>query len=361
KQYDEDEKPPVPDFYLENHHIKDEKIITILYDKQNDEISFFSDDNSLDSDAIIDAVYEIAELKEDFGTLRDYNIIYYKEGNGNNYKIALTDTSYIGSRTLKNSLLLLLVFIISLGLFFLISIRLSKLAAKPMEKAIEMERQFVADISHDLKTPITVILANNSILKSTPNATVSEQAQWIESTDTAAKNMMTMVNEMLTLSSLESVVKTVIKEPVNLSAVAEKSVLQMESIAYDRQIIVESDIAEDVIVFANTDYIGRICNGLIENALKYEPDGGKVKISLKKIKKKAIFSVQNLGSLIEKEDLPHIFERFYRGDKARSIQKGHGLGLPIIKQITELLGAEIKVSSEKESGTVFTVTFDSAE
>ena len=111
----------------------------------------------------------------------------------------------------KNAGLLALVLVLSLALFFFISVRLSKLAARPLEKAVAMERQFVADISHDLKTPVTVILANSSILRESPDSKVSEQLQWIDSTDTAAKNMMELVSEMLTLSSLESPGRTVKK------------------------------------------------------------------------------------------------------------------------------------------------------
>ena len=248
-----------------------------------------------------------------------------------------------------------------MGLFFLISLWLSGLAAKPMEKAVEMERQFVADISHDLKTPITVVLANNSILRSSPEATVAEEMPWVESTDLAAKNMMTLVNEMLTLSSLESVERTVKKERVDLSSVTEKSVLQMESVAYDRGVTVESEVDPGAVLVADPDHVARIVDGLLENALKYEPDGGSVLLTLKRSRKKATLAVRNKSSFISKEDLPHVFERFYRGDKARADRKGFGLGLPIIRQMVLLSGGDLTVESDRETGTVFTAVFDTAE
>ena len=184
---------------------------------------------------------------------------------------------------------------------------------------MDMERQFVQDISHDLKTPVTVVLANNSILRSNPDATVAEQQQWIDSTDEAAKNMMELVNEMLTLASLEAAEKksaeagTAELHPVDLTNSAQKCILQMESVAYDRGVELTTDIGEGITALGDT-----------------------------------------------AEDLPHIFERFYRGDKARS-EKGHGLGLPILKSTAELMGAELSASSSKENGTVFTAVFDAAE
>ena len=102
---------------------------------------------------------------------------------------------------------------------------------------------------------------------------------------------------------------------------------------------------------------GNKSHELVDNALKYEPEGGKVKISLTAMKKKAVLTVSNTGSFISPDDLPHIFERFYRGDKSRGEKGGHGLGLPIIKKMTELIGADISATSDKEKGTVFTVTF----
>ena len=336
-------------------------IITVFYDKDTDEISILSKDAPEDTDAVAAAVHKIVTLKDDFGKLRSLGFIYYREDIAEGNKIVLTDISSYNAKVLKLALTLLLAYLVSMGLLLLISRKLSKLAAKPMEDAIEMERQFVTDISHDLKTPITVVLANNSILRSNPGADAEEQLQWLDSTETAAKNMMDMVNEMLTLSSLDSVVHSILKVPVDLSSAAEKAVLQLESLAYERGITIDSTaVSEDVTAIATPEYAERICSGLIENALKYEPQGGRVEVSLSAAKKKAVFCVHNLGSFISPEDQAHIFERFYRGDKARSNLQGHGLGLPIIKQMTELIGAQIEMQSG-EDGTSFTVTFDCAE
>ncbi|GEM_PF-469081 len=344
--------------------ISSEGIMTVYYDNSSGEISVLSNGYAADESELPATVSAIVSAEKDFGTLSESGVIYRREATAGGYKIAIADKEYISSRTLRNALLLGAVFIAAMGLLLPISIWLSKLAAKPMERAMQMERQFVQDISHDLKTPVTVVLANNSILRSNPEATVAEQRQWIDSTDDAAKNMMKLVDEMLTLASLEAVgegvrgaKKSAELHPVDLSQAAEKCVLQMESVAYDRGVELSESIEENITISGDTQSVEKIISGLIENALKYEPDGGQVDVALNKSRRKARFTVRNRGSVISEEDLPHIFERFYRGDKARS-EKGHGLGLPILKGTAELIGAELSVSSSKESGTVFTAVFD---
>ncbi len=354
----EPQSPPEPKAQpSQSQFQKDDNITTIFYNSRDKDISVLSETLSFDGE-VSEIVPEIAKQKDSFGTLGQYHIIYYREKTENEYKIAVTDISYINDRMVNIVIILVLTYLLSMGLVFFISLKLSRLAAQPMEKAIEMERKFVADISHDLKTPITVILANNSIIQSNPLAPVSENRQWIDSTDNAAKEMMNLVQEMLTLSSLESVEKTVVKEPVNLSSAAQKCVLQMESVAYERGITMNDSIEEQIFIQSTDDYTKRICSSLIENALKYEPDNGRISVKVYALRKKALLSVQNYGSVISENDLPHIFDRFYRSDKTRSLSGGHGLGLPIIRQMTKLIDAQIDVQSNSDIGTIFTVIFE---
>ena len=250
-----------------------EGVETVFYNSEKDELVLLNSELDADAETIHAAVREIVTLKESYGTLRKYNFIYrYERLNGSNYKIALADTSFILSRTANNALLLFGVFAAAMLLFYFVSRYLSKIAVKPMEEAVEMERQFVADISHDLKTPVTVVLANNSILRENADSTVSEQLQWVDSTDAAAKNMMELVNSMLELSSLESV-KAPEKQPVELSQAAEKCILQLESLAYDKGVALEADIPEGIKVLGEATLIEQIIGGLIDNAHRFAQKG----------------------------------------------------------------------------------------
>lgn len=342
--------------------VENSQIITVLVQNNSGAQTIVStEDSEIDAGEITAAIPEVLSAEKKFGKLTDHDLIYYKETVRDVTKIALTQSSYLTQRFWQSEGWYFLIFLIAFGIFFCITVRLSKIAVRPMEQAMQLERRFVADVSHDLKTPITVILANNSIIKSNPDAPVETQMQWVESTDAAAKNMMHLIDEMLTLSSLDeraTIAQSGEKSTVDLSSAAEKAELQLESIAFDRNITLTSDIQGQLFVHAASGDVDRICSSLLENALKYEPAGGEVSMTLSSVKKKAVLSIRNSNSFIAPEEQLHIFERFYRADKARDTRQGHGLGLPIIKQITDLIGASISVQSTEAGGTTFRVEFD---
>lgn len=223
---------------------------------------------------------------------------------------------------------------------------------------MEREKQFVADASHDLKTPLSVILANNSILMENPQTPVGELARWLDSTQESAKRMQRLIAEMLTLADVERQEARLSMEETDLAAIALKAELEVESLAYENGVTLETELPEQCMMLGNEDYLFRIVMSLLENALKYEPRGGTVRLRLATAKRKKELSVQNLGSLISQEDLPHVFDRFYRGDKSRNgSQRGFGLGLAITREMTERLGGTLSVISQPGEGTTFTVTF----
>lgn len=343
----------------EKRHERNDHISTIFYYKSEKRVRVISDSEVFDANPE-DIVSAILAQDDDFGTINRYHIIYYRETAGSIVKIAVCDESYIGSRLFKTVMILSLAFILSMLVLFLISIRLARFAEKPLRQSIEMERKFVADISHDLKTPITVTMANNSILKANKNSSISDNMQWIESTDKASEDMMQLIGNMLTLSAVDTQTKKISTVPVSLTSAAERCILQFESVAYEKNVTLEESIEDDLTVLATEEYLKRICSSLVENAFKYEPNGGKVTVKAYSRKHRIFFTVQNQNSRISHEDLPHIFDRFYRGDKARTESKGHGLGLPIIHQMAKLCGANIEAVSNEHDGTIFTVTFRKA-
>lgn len=331
-----------------------------VYDKS---YSVVSSSDFIKQSELSNIIESVVKSDKSFDMLKNEGVIFLKEKSIDNssYRIVLTASSQYFGNFFRDIGFIFTIFVFLILSFLLLSKKLSSVAAKPMENAMELEKQFVTDVSHDLKTPITVILANNSILKSSPDSTISEQMQWINSTETASRNMLEMINEMLTFSSLEAENQNIVFERINASSAAEKCVLQFESVAYDRNIEFNSDIDKDIFIKSTNEFTERIFNSIIENAFKYEPNKGRIFVSMKTEKKKAIFKVRNYNSYISEEDLQHIFEKFYRADKTRNEQKGHGLGLPIVMQITKLIGGKISVSSTKEQGTEFSVVFDIAE
>ncbi|HBK03016.1 MAG TPA: sensor histidine kinase, partial [Clostridiales bacterium] len=147
-------------------------------------------------------------------------------------------------------------------LFWAISRKLSAIAARPMEEAIQREKQFVADASHDLKTPLSVILANNSILMENPDTPVGELNRWLDSTQLAASRMRQLIGEMLTLAEAERQDAPLTLERVDLADIAMKAELELESVAFEKQVTLDTNLPDRCILRGNADYLLRIVTSL---------------------------------------------------------------------------------------------------
>lgn len=240
----------------------DDSITTLFYDADTKTASVLSETPVFEEDADVIA-QTITAQQEDFGALNQYHILYYKEGSGQTVKIAVCSDSYIFSRLVKIVVVLVLVYLLTMGILLLISFRLSSFAEKPLRLAMQMERKFVADISHDLKTPITIIMANNSILRSRPDSSVSDNLKWVESTERVSEDMMQLVSRMLLMSSLDTQPGRLKTAAVSLSSAAQRCSLQLESMAYEKEVTMETDIEDDLIVNATEEYLKTICSCLL--------------------------------------------------------------------------------------------------
>ena len=302
-------------------------------------------------------VEHIVEGQVQFGILLNYNLLYYKTPIGTGYHIAFADSSrymiYMRDMLYADGIIFLIVLFV---LLFIIH-RLAKIFIKPVQKAWEQQQNFIADASHELKTPLTVILTNCDILQTHPDSTLQEQMKWIESTNEEAVHMKEMVNKMLILAKSENMKHAKITDYFNVSELVTKVVLQFDPVAYEAGVALDSKIEDGIEIKADPTAVNQIIHILVDNAVKYAGFGGVVTLRLYRIKNKVFLSTNNTGDPIPEEDLPHLFERFYRSDKARTAGSGYGLGLSICKSLAEQQKALITVSSNKDSGTSFTVIF----
>ncbi len=302
-------------------------------------------------------VDHIVEGQVQFGILLNYNLLYYKTPIGSGYHIAFADSSrymiYMRDMLYADGIIFLIVLFV---LLFIIH-QLAKIFIKPVQKAWEQQQNFIADASHELKTPLTVILTNCDILQTHPDSTLQEQMKWIESTNEEAVHMKEMVNKMLILAKSENMKPARITDYFNISELATKVVLQFDPVAYEAGVALDSKIEDDIEIKADPTAVNQIIHILVDNAVKYAGFGGVVTFRLYRVKNKVFLSTNNTGDPIPEEDLPHLFERFYRSDKARTAGTGYGLGLSICKSLAEQQKALITVSSSKDAGTNFTVIF----
>ena len=324
---------------------------------------------SLSDDVLDTATGELTSASEGSGTLTDLGLIYLKRDIGGTMYLAFADTSN-ASAWQSLALTLTVVGVITLVVFLIISVFFSRWALRPVANAWAQQRRFVADASHDLKTPLTVILANTSIALEHPERTVASQAQWLESTQHEAEAMQGLVGDLLTLAKMDEEEATSAAagatgaalpnrdiEKVDLSDLVEGELLQFESVAFERGVELVSNIAEGVTVSGNAKRLQRLATTLIDNACKYVDGSGRIDVGLCVQGRRAKLTVHNTGTPIPEEDLPHVFDRFYRADKARtSGAGGHGLGLAIAHAIAVDHGGELEVDSSAEAGTTFTAT-----
>lgn len=322
----------------------------------------------ISSESIAKVNNEVVNATSGTHESQNTGLIFKKENINNITYVAFSDIESVsGWKGLALSLARVGLAIIVL--FFILIVFLSNFVVKPVKQAWDSQQRFVADASHDLKTPLAVIMANNSILQSSELGQNSSTKQWLDSTDQESNRMLELIDNMLNLARLDDPAKT--REQVrktftriNFSEIVEEISLQFESVAFDKNAIFETDIEEDIYVFANVDNIRNTVGVLLENSCKYAQGKDVITIKLNSDNKKCTFSVKNKNSYISDEDLPHIFERFYRCSKSRSkidntnkdIKHGHGLGLAIAKATIEEADGTINVTSSSDGGTTFTTT-----
>jgi len=312
---------------------------------------------SISDDMLSEAMNLVQESADGYGTLGSFDLHYYKMSHEGGTFYVFADTSYTDNW--KNlALMLAIVGVATLVVFFIISLFYSRWALRPVREAWDSQRQFVADASHDLKTPITVVLANAAILLKHPEHSIASESQWIESTQKEAETMQGLVNEMLELAQIEAGEKvTVEKEPLDFSDLVDGETLLFDAVALERNCLFNCDVDAGVQVVANEKQVGKMVSTLMENAFKYVDDGGSVNVTLRAEGRNAVLRINNTGSVISPDDLPHIFDRFYRTDKARtSGEGGFGLGLAIAREIARQHDGDITCTSSQEQGTTFIAT-----
>ena len=229
-----------------------------------------------------------------------------------------------------------------------------------LRRTEESRRQFVSDASHELKTPLASIrLLTDSILQ-TENMDKATTLEFVEDIGESASRLQRLSEKLLDLSRLDSVTPPE-RVPVDLSAAAERTLRLLSPLAAEKEVTLTCAAPAPVYILAGEDDISQILFNLTENAVKYNTPGGAVTVTVTG-GDTAVLTVADTGIGIPEEDLPHIFSRFYRVDKARSREAGgSGLGLSIVSDAAALHGGSIEVRPNHPRGTVFQVTFPAYE
>lgn len=226
----------------------------------------------------------------------------------------------------------------------------------PTQRAWEEQRRFIADASHELKTPLTIILANISLITHHKDHTIQQEIQWINAIAHEVKRMEHLTGEMLRLAHVEESDKLVVTT-LSLNELIEKELLQFEALAYEHHFTLECSSSEPIKIQADEDKIQQCFATLLDNACKYVNEQGFVRVELKRDARRAQVYITNSGGDISEKDALHLFERFYRSDKSRgSSIEGFGLGLSIAREIVRKHRGTLQLYAYGKGETCFRVT-----
>jgi len=243
---------------------------------------------------------------------------------------------------------------VTLGIIVLVSLYFANRAIKPIVTAWNKQRQFVADASHELKTPLSVITANYDAILSNENETVKSQKEWFEYMKIGTDRMTKLINGLLSLTKMENIDSPIKKAPFNISKSIYECMHSMEAAAASKGLIVTAEMEPDIILDSDEEMVMQLFSILYDNAIKYSDSNGNIEVTLTKSRQRIICSVKNTGNYLSESELKKVFDRFYRSDESRSHEtEGYGLGLPIAKTIADSLGGKIEAHSVKGGWTIF--------
>ena len=218
-----------------------------------------------------------------------------------------------------------------------------------------VRRDFVANASHEMKTPVAGILATAETLQDAIQHDPAVAERFAANLAKEATRLSLLIQDLLDLARLDQAQTD--EEMVPLSGVVRDVVQDSEELAAQKQLTLETSVADGIATSGRGQDLALLARNLLENAIRYTPEGGKICVGLKAQSGRAVLSVQDTGIGIPAKDLPRIFERFYRVDKARARETGGtGLGLSIVRHIAESHGGSVVAESELGVGTTFTVS-----
>ena len=305
----------------------------------------------LDGDALTQLVAEALSARADSGVLSKQHMRYYRQQGLLSVRIAFMDSTF-EQATLRALVRICLLIgggalLVLLGLSWL----LSGFVTRPVARTWQNQQQFLSDASHELKTPLTVILSSADLLKETAR---EEQRQYVDNISVESRRMRALVEDMLTLSRTESG-RAAPFAPVDLSDLVTDAALRFEPVAFEAGHPLQYDIQNGVSLSGDRQQLDQLLDILLDNAVKYAAAGAPIRMTLNASGKTVVLAVENPGEPIPADKLPHLFERFYRVDDARSGTDGFGLGLSIAQQIVQRHRGTIAAASD-HSVTRFTVT-----
>ncbi len=320
-------------------------VFTIFKTRENELIASGSEVIDLSDKEILSELFDMAlKEKNQTGVIEKYNLRFYVQHTPMGEAVSFADIS--SENGVLSQLVRTCVFIavLSFGVFFVISIVLARWTVKPVETAWNQQKQFVADASHELKTPLTVIMTNAEMLQDSSHSE-EKKKQFSESILTMSRQMRGLTENLLELARSDNHTINTVFENIDFSSLVSDAVLPFEPLYFEKELTLSCKIEKNIHINGDKTQLCRLVDILLDNAMKYSYPQTEVTVCMKKHRDYCIFSVANSGDTIPKTDLKNIFKRFYRMDKARSMNHSYGLGLPIAESIVKQHNGKIWAES----------------
>ncbi len=304
-----------------------------------------------DEDTLLPLVTAALSADADSGVLRTQHMRYLRLEGALAVRIAFMDSTFEQATLRSLVRVCLLIGAAALLVLFGLSWLLSGFVTRPVARTWQNQQQFLSDASHELKTPLTVILSSADLLKTSAQP---EQRQYVDNISVESRRMKALVEDMLTLSRAESG-RAAPFAPLDLSDLVTDAALRFEPVAFEAGHPLQYDIQNGASLSGDRQQLDQLLDILLDNAVKYAAKDAPIRLTLDISGKNAVLAVENPGDPIPPDKLPHLFDRFYRLDDARTGAGGFGLGLAIAQQIVRRHKGAITAASDARA-TRFTVT-----
>ena len=279
-----------------------------------------------------------------------YNYRYKVFTNEAGYGVVLVDGSMNRSVLMQSTTIAGIVLLACAALVLILIFLLSKKAVKPIAESYEKQKQFITDANHELKTPLTLILANLDIAESELG-----QNEWLDDIRSEGHRMTDLVNQLVALSRMDEESHTLTFNRVSLGQMVADTVSEFEPLATGRGKHLLAEIDAEVSCLGDEALLRRLVGILMDNAIKYCDDGGEITVTLR-CHRRIVLSVENTYAAVSELELHRLFDRFYRSDKARTFKGGYGIGLSMAKSIAEKHKGEISAYKKDPTHIGFKVT-----
>ena len=335
---------------LDKNIFTDYNVYTVILDRSNNIKRIISHNYNITSDNNIKNVSESILS----GSLKENNLYFnryfYILKNGS--FLILLDNYYGRTNLILNLEVSIALFLLFEVLIAYLSKLITDYITKPAFESFEKQKAFIEDASHELKTPLAVIMASTDLLEQSKN-----KKKYIDNIKQETEKMNKLVCDMLDLSKLDKEQDKSVYRKIDLTKLVYKNILSFEALAFEKNIKIKTVLEDNINFSCDEEKISEVVGILLDNAIKHSYENESIKVELKSVKNQIILKVINKGENIKKGDEERIFERFYRSDKSRNRKENrYGLGLAIAKKIVENHNGKITASS-KDNITTFKITF----